>query len=592
MNPESYYRSAVSEGLERLNGIRGQAATVSFLRLLIFIGLAAELWALSRGYSVGGLVIAVGLAGAFIGSVNWYFRLKDQRLLWEKLVFVNENEQGVLAGRTNQFPDGKAFLDGLGYGDDLDVYGPQSLFHTLNRTTTLHGTEVLAEWLGKSCASPDAIRAQQEAVRVLAGQAGLRQLLTAKGLLAGDHPGDLHTMSDWLNAKPRLLGRVWLRVLMGLVTVVNIALLLYAFSGGPYWPLLLTIAAGWAIKSFFSKYIQQQHQQVEHKQAAFMQYADILAVFCGVETGGSATLEKLRSTALEAHTAIRQLSKLVSFFDQRLNMLVNLLLNSLAFYDLQCMVALERWKGRYAPVFPEWTAAVGDIEGLNSLAMFAFNNPEYIYPVAVEPGPLLIETAQLAHPLIPAARRVANDFRIGVEEKLILVTGSNMSGKTTFLRTIGVNLLLAQCGAPVCATAFSFTPVQILTSLRISDSLQEQTSYFMAELKKLQQIVSRLESGAPTLVLIDEILRGTNSEDKTYGSERFARKLVKYRCLSLFATHDLALGALETELPGVVANYCFESVIENGDLYFNYRLQRGMARNRNASFLMNKMGII
>ena len=599
MNPGDYYKKAVSEGSERVQQIRGSAGAVSFLRLLLFVGFAAEAWALMRGYSAVGLSIAIVLAGAFIGSINWYFRLKDQRLLCEKLVFVNENEQGVQAGRLNQFPDGKDFLNGSGYGDDLDVFGPQSLFHALNRTTTWHGTEALAGWLGKSFASPDAIRAQQEAVRVLAGQAGLRQLLTAKGLLAGDHPGDLHPMSDWLNAKPRLLGRVWLRVLMGMVTVVNIALLLYIFSGGPYWPLLLTIAAGWAIKSFFSKYIQRQHQLVEHKQAAFMQNADILAVFGGVDAGGSATLEKLRSTALEAHTAIRQLSKLVSFFDQRQNMLVNLLLNSLAFYDLQCMVALERWKARYASAFPKWIAAVGEIEALNSLATFAFNNPEYIYPevtgpggAEVEPAPLFIDAAQMAHPLIPAARRVANDFRIGVDEKLILVTGSNMSGKTTFLRTIGVNLLLAQCGAPVCATAFSFTPVQILTSLRISDSLQEQTSYFMAELKKLQQIISRLETGAPTLVLIDEILRGTNSEDKTYGSEQFARKLVKYRCLSLFATHDLALGALETELPGVVANYCFESVIENGDLYFNYRLQRGMARNRNASFLMNKMGII
>jgi DNA mismatch repair ATPase MutS len=187
---------------------------------------------------------------------------------------------------------------------------------------------------------------------------------------------------------------------------------------------------------------------------------------------------------------------------------------------------------------------------------------------------------------------VANDFSIGRQERLIRVTGSNMSGKTTVLRTIGVNLLLAQCGAPVCATSFNWTPMQVLTSLRISDSLQEQTSYFMAELKKLQRIVLRLRTGEPALVLIDEILRGTNSEDKTYGSEHFARKLTGYHCLSLFATHDLTLGQLEQEYPGVIANYCFESVIEGDDLHFNYRLQQGIARNRNASFLMKKMDII
>ena len=167
-----------------------------------------------------------------------------------------------------------------------------------------------------------------------------------------------------------------------------------------------------------------------------------------------------------------------------------------------------------------------------------------------------------------------------------------MSGKTTFLRTVGGDLLMAQCGSPVCATAFSFTPMQLLTSLRISHSLQEQTSYFMAELKKLQHIVASWRRGPYPGADRRDQLRGTNSEDKTYGSEQFARRLTGYPCLALFATHDLALGALEGELPGVVANYCFESVIEAEDLYFNYRLQRGIARNRNASFLMKKMGII
>jgi len=165
-----------------------------------------------------------------------------------------------------------------------------------------------------------------------------------------------------------------------------------------------------------------------------------------------------------------------------------------------------------------------------------------------------------------------------------------MSGKTTFLRTLGVNLLLAQCGLPVCAARFTFTPMELLTSLRIDDSLLEQTSYFMAELKKLQRIVHRLQTGAPALVLIDEILRGTNSEDKTFGSQQFIRRLLQYHCLALFATHDLTLGSLEEA--GNITNYCFESIITDDELHFNYKLQRGIAKNRNASFLMKKMDII
>jgi DNA mismatch repair ATPase MutS len=252
--------------------------------------------------------------------------------------------------------------------------------------------------------------------------------------------------------------------------------------------------------------------------------------------------------------------------------------------------ALERWKNTYRTGFLTWIASIGSVERLNSLATYAFNHPDHAYPQPQRSPALFLEATRLAHPLIPEKRRVANDCTIGHAERLILITGSNMSGKTTFLRTLGVNLLMAQCGLPVCAATFHFTPMRLLTSLRIDDSLQEQTSYFMAELKKLQGIVRQLQTGAPALVLIDEILRGTNSEDKTFGSEQFIRRLLGYHCLSFFATHDLSLGALEQ--PGSITNYCFESVIENEELHFNYLLQRGLARNRNASFLMKKMDII
>jgi hypothetical protein len=572
------------------------------LRVLVFAMLAVAIWQLIRDYSIGWVGGALGLAGAFIGAVNWYFRLKDRRLLWEKLLFVNTNEWAFQQGRPNGFPDGGTFMAGLIYGDDLDIFGPLSVFHALNRTTTVHGTEAFAGWLRQPLLSPEAIRGRQEAVKILTSQADLRRLLTAKGLLAtpGGAAGeraaagaaDLRTLAEWLNTPPRLYPLIWLRVLLALMTLTNIGLLLYGLSVGSYSPLIASIAVSWIITGYFSRYVHRQHQLIGQKQTILQQYADILAVFSGVDAGGSAPLEELRGKAREAHGAIRRLSRLTSSFDQRLNLLVFIFLNSLAFYDLQCVVALERWKARYRAAFPGWIVAVGDIEALNSLATFAFNYPGYVYPAPAEDQTLHIHATQLAHPLIPKERRVANDVKIGGEAQLILVTGSNMSGKTTFLRTVGVNLLLAQCGSPVCAAAFSFTPMQLLTSLRISDSLQEQTSYFMAELKKLQQIVASLETGSPTLVLIDEILRGTNSEDKTYGSEHFARKLLGYRCLTFFATHDLALGALETELPGRVANYCFESVIEQGDLRFDYRLQRGIARNKNASFLMKKMGII
>jgi DNA mismatch repair ATPase MutS len=311
-----------------------------------------------------------------------------------------------------------------------------------------------------------------------------------------------------------------------------------------------------------------------------------------VESGDSIVLKKEKATAEEANKAIQQLSKLAGLFDQRLNLLVNFFLNSFLLYDIRCMYALDKWKTVNKEKFNHWIDGVGTIETLNSLSGFTFNNPDFSWP-ELQTEKMIISATALAHPLIPAQERVANDFTIGNEEQLMLVTGSNMSGKTTFLRSVGVNLLLAQCGAPVCASRFLLTPMNILSSIRVSDSLQEHTSYFMAELKQLQQIIRFLQTASsPSLILIDEILRGTNSEDKTHGSDQFIRKLLQYRCLTLFATHDLTLSVLEQELPGKLSNYCFESIIRDGELIFDYTLQRGVAKNKNASFLMKKMEII
>jgi DNA mismatch repair ATPase MutS len=228
---------------------------------------------------------------------------------------------------------------------------------------------------------------------------------------------------------------------------------------------------------------------------------------------------------------------------------------------------------------------------LNSLSAYAFNHPSYCFP-ELDEGSQRIIAASMAHPLISEYEAVPNDLEMDGKNKLLLVTGSNMSGKSTFLRTTGINLVLAQCGAPVCATKFLFSPMRILSSIRISDSLQEHTSFFMAELKRLKEIITALETHQPALVLIDEVLRGTNSSDKTHGSQALIKKLIRYNCLGLFATHDLSLSELESVYPDAVGNYCFESRIENDELIFDYKVKHGVAMNKNATFLMQKMGII
>ena len=589
----TFYEDKITFYSGQIQTVQKRLSLIAWLRLIVFAGLALIIYQLIKtGFPNAILCVALLLLFIFSGLVGLASRYKDRRSLLEKLLYVNTNELGVLKNELNGFEDGKNFLSQESYLDDLDIFGTRSLFHMLNRTTTSHGRDRLASLLKQSLLSPEEIKKYQEAVRILAKQADERQALLAEGLLNQEKEGNLHSLADWLESPARLIRKKWVLISRWILVLYNTSCLMAWAITDNYRPLLIGILAGWIITALFSGYIAEQHAQLSKKNGILEQYLSILWLFRKVDAGESAVLRTMKGETGLACLAIRRLAKLSTFFDQSLNFLIGFFLNNLFLYNLNCVIALEKWKEAHKKSFPAWIDLVGNIECLNSFSTFAFNNPHYAYPIPLSDGKSFIGAVQMAHPLIDAEDRVPNDFSIGRNERLILVTGSNMSGKTTFLRTAGVNLLLAQCGAPVCAGSFSFTPMQVLSSLRVSDSLQERTSYFMAELKKLRQIIDRLQSGQPALVLVDEILRGTNSEDKTHGSEQFIHKLLQYHCLSLFATHDLSLSTLETESAGAVSNYCFESVIENGELHFNYQLQRGVARNRNASFLMEKMGII
>jgi hypothetical protein len=588
----AFYQEKVQHYNNALTRLRPSATGVAALRMTCFGGFAWGVYKWASVHSAAWIVTTLILAICFAILVRIAWRLNDRKALLEKLLFINTNELNVLQNKPNQFNDGGEFLSYGSISGDLDVFGPGSLFLLLNRTTTWHGTKQLAGQLNEPLLNTIAIDDQQQAVRTLSPQRELGQLLTAHGLLNGEKEGNLNDIGNWLQQPQIIHGNVFINILRYLTPLYSTIFLVYWLATGNYALLIPVVLLNWGIIGRYAKRIQQQHTLLGKKEAILNQYASILSLFAKVDTGNSVLLKKEKDKAAEAHLSVKKLSRLSAMFDQRLNLFINIFLNSFFMYDIQCLWALESWKKQHKDRFNEWIHTVGMIESLNSLSTFAFNNPAHNY-ATINAGKLSISAAQMAHPLIPAEGRVANDCSFGMNEQLVLVTGSNMSGKTTFLRTLGINLILAQCGAPVCAAMFSFTPMVIRGSIRVSDSLQEQTSYFMAELKRLQQIIHFLQQQTtPVLILIDEILRGTNSEDKTYGSEQFIKKLIRYNCLTLFATHDLTLSRLEEELPGQVSNYCFESTIRNGELLFDYSLQRGVAKNKNASFLMEKMEII
>lgn len=592
MTAKRFYEQKVTRLATVLAALKKKLALSAVFRVLTFLvaGVSGYLYLNQRIPWI--LVTTLLFFAAFLFLVVYALRLKDQKLLLEKLLFLCKNELGVLRNEPNQMEDGREFSNTLSYAADLDIFGPGSLFHLLNRCTTSDGKKALADLLEHPLQDAAAIQRRQKAVQTLAPQTDLRQHSIAQGLLQQESEGNLHSVETWLQPATQLHKKQWLKAALWILPAYNIPALIYYIATGTFMPLAIGLGAAWLMTARYARYIQQQHQLIGKKQGVLLQYAGILHAFSAVEAGKSQVLQQLRTTAVQAHKAISKLARLSSLFDQRLNLLVNIFLNSLLLYDLRCIRALEKWKEQNSLLFPGWLQSVGEIECLNSLAGFAFHHPHFCYPELYADQPVFVSTKQMAHPLIAPEERIANDFEAGKNNKTLLITGSNMSGKTTFLRTLGVNLILAQSGAPVCAQEFRCSPMEILTSIRVSDSLQEHTSYFMAELKRLQQIILQLQQNRPALVLIDEILRGTNSEDKTLGSEQFILQLLHYNCITLFATHDLSLGTLEKSHHELISNYCFESIISGDQLHFDYKLQPGIARNKNASFLMKKMGIV
>ena len=590
-SPEIFYSEKLQFHKEQQTKFKRQLAVSGILRLIMFVAFLCVFYFLLTSwgtlFKVASLITILG----FISLVRHGLYVKEQLNWSDQMVFINNNELNVLRNLPNAFENGARFSEKDGYDSDLDIFGSNSLYHLLNRTSTSHGAEYLAGLLKHPLLDMAEILLQQDAIRTFAQQRDIRQSITAHGLLNGEENGNLQTIYDWLKFPAVLSENRWIRVIRYLLPGSILLCLLYYLISDNYFPVIIGIFINWIVIGLYARYINKQHLLLSKKQAILDQYAGILQIFSTVNASESTLLKNLAVESIDAGRSVSKLSKLAGLFDQRMNLLVNLFLNSFFLYDIQCMIALEKWKSKHVNRFQKWIDVVGHIECINSFSSFHFNNPLFVFPHPIQ-GQAALSATALAHPLIHPVERVTNDIHSGHAEKILLITGSNMSGKTTFLRTVGVNILLAQCGSPVCATAFTFTPMNILSSIRVNDSLQEHTSYFMAELQRLQLIIHELKTGIPALVLVDEILKGTNSEDKNYGSESFIKKLLLYNCICLFATHDLSLGNLEVVLGGKLKNYCFESSLQNNDLFFDYRLGVGIAKNKNASFLMKKMGII
>ncbi len=481
------------------------------------------------------------------------------------------------------------------YAEDLDLFVRVSLFDLLSTARTEAGHHTLATWL-LSPASPEAVLLRQHAATELAGRDSLRQDLAVFG---PDMPAAAATaaLNEWASAATGAVPR-WAPMALAALSAVTVSgLVVWTVAGQPpAWlgaALTLQALVGWGLRSRVTRAIRD----VEPR-ARDLALATALVSRIEAETFTAPALvsvqRRLAASGLPAAREIRQLTRLVELLTSRQNQIFGPI-SVLLFWATQLAWAVDRWRQRAGRHVPDWTAALGEFEALAALGTYTAEHGDAVFPVFVS-GPPQLSARSLRHPLLPAETAVGNDVAIGnVAPRLIIVSGSNMSGKSTWLRAVGVNVVLAQAGAPVCAAEMTLTPLMPAGTLRVQDSLQSGKSRFFAEISKLRQIVEQARgatSGAPdTLFLIDELLSGTNSHDRRQGAEGVLRGLLALGAIGMATTHDLALTELAELLPGQATNMHFADRFEAGGLEFDYHLRAGVVGTSNALALMRSVGL-
>lgn len=536
-------------------------------------------------------ILAIALLIVFIALVVRHSFLFNQKTHLENLVKVNQREEQAVRGNISEFASGAEFIDPHhSYSHDLDIFGDGSLFQAINRCNTIHGKIMMAQRLGYPLPSADHVCQYQESIQELSAKPDFRQHFQASGMEMDEQPRDRAQLLQLLRQPSMFYGVSYYNILIVALPLFTIAAVVTAFfiSQAKLIAVLLVLTQ-WLIFGYHSKKIGAFHEAISQKKNILEKYARLLHYFSN-ETFNASTLTGLASRAHEADVKVGSLATLVGYLNARLNFLTNVIVNSLLMYDVQCIYRLEKWKTENAPRLEVWLDVISETEVLCSLGNFAFNHAEFVYPKIN--SELLINSVGMGHPLIATNECVPNDLFVGKGQSVLIITGANMAGKSTFLRTTGVNVVLALTGAPVFAKAFSCPIINLRSGMRTADSLKDHQSYFYAELDRLKTIMDELRSDKPLLILLDEILKGTNSADKQSGSIALVKQLLPHPCLALIATHDTVLGELEHQFPDHIKNYYFEANIEHGQLSFDYKLKPGVAQKMNATFLMKKMGII
>jgi hypothetical protein len=591
------YNGRITRIQETIANLKKLVNKLSFLRLGVFLLAVIMVYVL---FNLGALALVIH---AFVSIIIFLIivtkQAKTQDLLTyhQHLLLLLQNEVNIIENKPNIYDDGGRFENpNHAYTDDLDIFGNRSLFAYLNRTITSKGNEILATWLQKESdkktilnrqiAIDELSLEQQNNISIRAKLYALKNTDLEK--LQNDLAHKLPSLTSFIQSKK-------INFILLILPILTFAVLISAivFNGILWSVLALNLLVNYVVYSSFLKNINQTHDFIGKSAASLKSFAAIIKPI-EEENWKSNMLINLVSqvknpSGEKTHEQITDLAKIIKDFDYRYNVFVGTILNLFLFWDLRVIKRLNKWQQKDAKGVLKSFDVLAEFEALISLSTLNVNHPNWAKPeIAVG---YFIETTAIGHPLILENVRVNNNFSTAQNKTIDVITGSNMAGKSTFLRNLGINMVLAYAGAHVCATSFKTSIFSLVSYMRIKDSLMDQTSTFKAELDRLKMILQLTADKQNTYILVDEMLRGTNSKDKYLGTKVFIEKLLQQQTPGLIATHDLQIAELEKDHPQKVRNFHFDIRMENEEMFFDYLIKNGECKTFNAAILLKAIGL-
>lgn len=583
-----FYKNKIADHQVALSKIKGQLVQSSILRLVIFLAIGVSIYSFFGNTQAILISVIVGIV-IFLYLVTRHANLQYKRDYLSQLIAINEIEIEVQNRNFTMLPSGNEYKDGAhAFSEDIDLFGQGSFFQYLNRTALKNGADYLAQLFKEN--SIDSVENKQKAVDELSKLPEWRQQFSAIAALVTTQTS-VKQVTTWLAGHKNFVPKLF-KTVPTIFTVISLALIAVYIAGLIHGGILFCwFLLGLLISGKYLGNVNKLSANSSKTQSTFEQYYKLISLI-EAQTFTSKYLMEQKSqivtTSDKASTILNQFSRLINRLDQRNNMLIGFVSNGFFLRDLKVSYDIENWISAHHQKLANWFEVIHFFDAYNSLANYAFNHPEHTFPTIQFKGELL-NAMSAAHPLLNPETAIRNDIYIS-EEQFFIITGANMAGKSTFLRTVALQIVMANLGLPTNAAQSHYKPIKLITSMRTTDSLTDDASYFFSELTRLKFIVDAIKDDR-YFIILDEILKGTNSTDKANGSKKFIEKLVRSKSTGIIATHDLSLCTTADKFDEV-KNYYFDAQIIDDELYFDYTFKKGICQNMNASFLLKKMGIV